>query len=131
AGDALAAAVLNDGLGDGEDVRLGEGAVQRRTAVAARAEADELVGVADVGASLKIFALQFGDVGEHIGRRGLAGEGVYGHGTGPFGGRPGDRTPPSVAPPRMSLPGAGRAAQRRGRSDAWPTFPSPGSIPPA
>src|SRR5581483_1948560 len=42
---APAAAVVADGLGDGQDVGLGEGAVQRRAAVAAGAEADPLVGV--------------------------------------------------------------------------------------
>ncbi len=49
AGVALAGAVLDDGLGDGEDVVLVEGGVEGGAAVAAGAEADFLVGVAGVG----------------------------------------------------------------------------------
>ena len=45
-GDPLVASVIADGLCNGEDVRFGERSVQACTAMAAGAEADELIRVA-------------------------------------------------------------------------------------
>ncbi len=50
--------VVADGLGDGQDVGLGERAAKRRAAMAAGAEADQLVGVAQVGLALEILAFE-------------------------------------------------------------------------
>ena len=47
--DAVAAAVIANGLRDGENVRLGECAVQRRAAMPAGAEADHLIRVVQIG----------------------------------------------------------------------------------
>ena len=60
--DALAPAVFADGLRDGQDVGLGEVPSQRRAAMAAGAEADELVGIANVRLALVILAFEPGEV---------------------------------------------------------------------
>src|SRR5262249_5492452 len=65
---------LDDGLRDGEDVRLGERTLRRGAAMAAGAEADQLLGVVDVGPALVVVALQFRDVDQQLGGRGLSGK---------------------------------------------------------
>ena len=67
--DAFAVAVLADRLRDGEDVRLGERAVERRAAVAAGAEADELLRIVEVRLALVVIALQLGHIDQHGGGR--------------------------------------------------------------
>src|SRR5215831_21078818 len=59
---ALAAAVVADSLGDGQDVGFGKGAVQRRTAVPAGAEADPLGGVFHLGPARIILLFESGQV---------------------------------------------------------------------
>ena len=84
--DALASPVVADRLGDGQDVGLGERAAQRRAAVPAGAEADQLVGVAHVGLALVILAFEPGHVDEHLFRGRLAREGRDRHWVKPFNG---------------------------------------------
>ena len=62
AADVLAFAVFADGLRGRENVRLGERAVQRRAAMAARAEADELVGVRRVRLEFVVAAFELADI---------------------------------------------------------------------
>ena len=69
----LIAAVIADGLRDGEDMRFGERAAQRRAAMPAGAEGDELRRIAHVGLALVVFTHQRGDVDEHIPRSGFSG----------------------------------------------------------
>src|SRR5581483_8745517 len=63
---ALAAAVVADRLRDGEDVRLGKAAAQRRSPMAARTEADQLRWIAHVRPALVILPLQLRDVDEQF-----------------------------------------------------------------
>ena len=70
--DSLAAAVVTNGLRDGQDVRLGEGPVERRPPVAASPKADHLRGVTYVGLTLEVFLFEPGDIDEHLLRRRLA-----------------------------------------------------------
>jgi len=72
--DALGMAVLTDGLRDGENMRFGEGAVQRTAPVTAGAETDHLIRVAGVGATIKVVTLELCDIDEHVLRGGLARE---------------------------------------------------------
>ena len=58
--------------------------VQRRAAVSAGAEADQLVGVTQVGATLEILPFEPGQIHQHVFRCGLAREGRDRHGTLPF-----------------------------------------------
>ena len=78
--DALAAAVVADGLGDGQDVGLGERAAQRRASMPAGAEAHELIGIANVRLAFVILPLEPGEVDQHLLRRRPAGQGRYGPG---------------------------------------------------
>ena len=71
---AWVATVVADRLSDRQDVGFGEGAAQRRAAVSAGAEADELVGVSYVGPALVILALEPGGVDEYLLRGGLSRE---------------------------------------------------------
>ena len=73
--DALLAAVLADGLGDGEDVGLGEGAVDGAAAMAAGAEGDALRRIVRVR-RVAIGVEQRGHVHQHGGGGRLAGQGV-------------------------------------------------------
>ena len=63
----------------GQDVRLGERAVERRAAMAAGAEADELIGVGQVGLALVIIALQFRHINQQVGGSGLSGKWIQSH----------------------------------------------------
>src|SRR5271157_3883730 len=63
---AQATSIVTDCLGDGQDVCLGEGSVQRCATVSARAEADELIGVAQIGATLEILPFEPGGVDQHL-----------------------------------------------------------------
>ena len=66
----LMLAVFANGLGDSQDVRFGERAVQRRAAMPAGSEDDHLVGIAYVRALLVIVALQESQIHQHVlGRR--------------------------------------------------------------
>ncbi len=78
--DALRAPVVADRLRDREDVRLGEGAGQRRAAVAAGAEGDPLRGIGEVGAAVVVRALERGEVDQQFTGCRLAGERGEGHG---------------------------------------------------
>ena len=70
--DALHAAVVADGLSDGQDVCFGEGAFERCAAVAAGSEADHLSRVVQVGAAFEILAIQLIEIDQHLFRGGLA-----------------------------------------------------------
>jgi hypothetical protein len=74
--DAVRAAVVADGLRDGQDVRLGERAVERGAAVAAGAEADELLRIGEVGLPLVVIVLQTAEINQQFSRRRLAGQRV-------------------------------------------------------
>ena len=93
--DALARAVLADGLRDGEDVGLVEAAAQGRAAMAAGAEAHELRGVVSVGLSGVVLALEVSEVHQEFTRRGVAGE--RGERVS-FGSRHGRRGEPNTGP---------------------------------
>jgi hypothetical protein len=56
--DVMPSAVVANGLRNGEDVRLIECAEQRRAAMAARAEADQLARVGQIGFPLVIFTFK-------------------------------------------------------------------------
>ena len=58
AGGALVPAIVTDRLGDGEDMRLGEGAVERSTPVAAGAEAHQLPRLPRVRVPVVVLPLQ-------------------------------------------------------------------------
>ena len=58
----MGAPVIADRLRDGENVRFGERAIERRAPMAAGAEADHLVRVDHIGPALEIFAFKPGDV---------------------------------------------------------------------
>ena len=77
----LAAAVLDDGLGDGGDVVVVEGGVEGGAAMAGGAEGDALGGVGGVGMEIVVGGDEAGDVDEGVGRGELAG------GVGHFEGR--------------------------------------------
>jgi len=74
AGNVLRAAVIANRLRNRQNVRLGERAVQRRAAMPARAEADELVCVARVGRALVVIAFEPRQIHEQIFRRGFSSE---------------------------------------------------------
>ena len=73
-------AIVADGLRDGQDVGLGERAVQRRAAMAAGAEADELLRIVQIRLPLVIGALQLSRFDQQFMRRGFAGQGMQSHG---------------------------------------------------
>src|SRR5262249_18216892 len=78
--DAVSPAVFADGLRNGQDVGLGEGALQRRAAVAAGAEGDALVRIGVIGAALVVLALELGRVDPQLFRGRLACQGRKCHG---------------------------------------------------
>jgi hypothetical protein len=78
--DALAPAVVADGLGDGQDVGFGERAAQRRAPMPAGAEAHELVGIANVRLAFVILPLEPGEVDQHLLWSRPASQGRYGPG---------------------------------------------------
>ncbi len=55
--DTLVSSIFAEGLGNGEDVRLGECAVERRAAMATGAKTDELRRIVHVRPALVIIAL--------------------------------------------------------------------------
>ena len=67
-------AVFANRLRDGEDVRLGERAVARRAAVAARAEGYQLAGIGQVGDAVVVLALEVSGIDQDLARRRLAGQ---------------------------------------------------------
>ena len=75
----LACPVFADGLRDGEDVGFREGAVQRRAAMSAGAEADQLIGIGGVRLVIEIIAFELGDIDEDLRGRGLSCQRVDGH----------------------------------------------------
>jgi hypothetical protein len=79
AGDALGLAILADGLRDGQDVGLGERAVQGRAAVPAGAKADELLRIVGIWPPLVIGVLQFRQIDQQLSRRGFASQRMNGH----------------------------------------------------
>src|SRR5262249_10446189 len=68
------AAVVADGLGGRRDMRLGERAAERRSAMAAGAEADELGRVVQLRLALVVLALELVEIDDHGRRRRLAGQ---------------------------------------------------------
>ena len=70
--DPLGAAVVADGLGDGQDMGLGERAAKRGAPVPAGAEADQLVRVAQVGLAVVVLPFQPAHVHQHLLRSRLA-----------------------------------------------------------
>jgi hypothetical protein len=77
--DPLLSAVLADRLRDGEDVRLVEGVVERRAAVAGSAEGDAFLATARVGLVRVVGRDEAWDIGEHRGLGKLTGTWVDGH----------------------------------------------------
>src|SRR5262249_56727779 len=77
--DALAAAVVADGLRGRQDVGLVEAATERAAPMTARAEADELVGVGQVRLALVVRALDLWDIDQKLGRRWLPCERMDAH----------------------------------------------------
>ena len=71
--NTLAAPIVANGLGDGENVGFRERAVEGGAAVTAGAEADELVRVREVGLTVVIVALELVEVDQQLGGRGLSG----------------------------------------------------------
>src|SRR5439155_12818057 len=65
---------LADRLRDGDDMGFGEGAVQGRATMAAGAEADELLRIADIGEAGVVFVHQPAYVDEQFGWSRFAGE---------------------------------------------------------
>src|SRR4051812_19108024 len=63
---ALAAPIITNGLGNGQNMALVERAVQGSAAVAAGAKAHQLVDIARVGLTLEIIALKPGRIDEHV-----------------------------------------------------------------
>ena len=63
---ALAAPVVVDSLGDGQDVGFGKRAVQGRTAVSAGPEADSLGGVCHIGLARIILPFKSGQVHQDV-----------------------------------------------------------------
>ena len=61
----VAAPVVADGLGHGEDVCFGEGAVEWRASVSAGAEDDQLIRIVEVGPAFKILTFKLGHVHQH------------------------------------------------------------------
>ena len=58
--------VIADRLRDGQNVRFGKGAVQRRASVTAGPKAHHLVRVAQVRPPLKIFAFELRHIDQHL-----------------------------------------------------------------
>ena len=56
--NALLSAVLTNGLGNGQNVRFGERAVQRGTAMTAGAKTDQLGGVPQIRPALVVVAIE-------------------------------------------------------------------------
>ena len=77
--DAFALAVFADGLRDRENVRLGERAVERRAAMPARAKADELVRIGEVGGALVVITFELRGVNEQRSGGRFSGEWTQSH----------------------------------------------------
>ena len=58
--------VVADGLGNGQDMGLGKRAVEGGPPVSTGAEADKLVGIAQIGLAPIVFLLELGDVDQHL-----------------------------------------------------------------
>lgn len=80
AGNAVGGAVLDDGLGDRQDVRLVERPIERRPAVARRAECHLLGDVAGIGLNRVIGRHQVGQIDKVFGLGRLTGARVGHHG---------------------------------------------------
>ena len=70
----LRAPIIANGLGDREDVRLGERAVEGRSPVPAGAEADSLRGMIKIRPAFEILLFEAGQIDQHLLRCRLAGE---------------------------------------------------------
>jgi hypothetical protein len=79
AGDALPCPVLADGLRDGENVLLGERAIEGRAAVAAGSEADALIRIVHIGTFRIVVAFEAAQIDEQFGRRGFSSKRAYLH----------------------------------------------------
>ena len=77
-GDTSPGAVLTNCLGDGEDVCFSECALERRSAVTARPEADPLGRIFGIGLPLVVVTLQPRHVDQQLWWSGLAGEWMHG-----------------------------------------------------
>jgi len=71
---AFHAAELTDRLGNGQDVRFGKGATQRRAPVTAGAEADPLIRVGKIGLAFIVIPFQPAQVHQECFRGRLTGE---------------------------------------------------------
>ena len=80
AGGAVRGAVLDDGLGDRQDVRFVESAVERRAAVTRRAEHHLLSDVVGIGFDRVIRRDEMGQIDEVFGLGRLTGTRVVHHG---------------------------------------------------
>ena len=72
--DALHAPEVADGLGDGENMRFGERAAQRRATMPAGPEADPLLGIVEIGPPFEIFPFEASQIDQQLFRRRLAGK---------------------------------------------------------
>ena len=77
--DIFARAVLADRLRNGENMRFIERVIEGTTAVAAGAEADQLLRVFRVGLALVVGFFEPGNIYQDIGGRGLSRQGMNGH----------------------------------------------------
>src|SRR5271165_1765707 len=64
--DPLTAPVVANSLRNGQDMSLGERAAQRRAAVSAGSETDQLVGISNVGSPRVILSFEQGKIHQHI-----------------------------------------------------------------
>ena len=78
-GDILGPAIFADGLGGGENVGLGERAVEGRAAMAAGAEADQLVGIRHIRLEFVVIPFQFADIHQQVGGGDFSGEFMQAH----------------------------------------------------
>ena len=72
--DFVRAAIFANRLGDREDMRFGEGVVQARAAMAARAEAHELIRIGEIGSTVVEIGLQSAHIDQELIRSGVASE---------------------------------------------------------
>ncbi len=78
--DAFAEAKIANRLGDRQDVRLRETAVVRRTPVATGAEAHKLARIAQIGLTVMVIPLEFGNIDQQVLRGGFTRQRRNGHG---------------------------------------------------
>ena len=71
----LRLAVIADRLGNGENVRFSESAVERRPTVSACSKRNQLVGIFEIRLAVKVFPLQSLQIHKHFPWSGFSGQG--------------------------------------------------------